>query len=327
MQYIILDLEWNQPLSYQSHVYRAVGDRLIFEMIQIGAVKVDADMKVCDTISIPIRPQHYIKIHPRIRKMTGLDNEILADADTFLEAMDRFAEWCGDDYALLTWGCDDVSVLKQNMDFYDCKVQLPPLCDIQRLFSDVHGAKDRKGLKAAMEMVGIEPDDNLPFHNALHDSYYTALVFATLPDPAAVLKYPQEPRQLIHQEKLHRHRVRGNNYPNVFAALSSDEAHRPRCPACGRHAVLEENGYAGQAGDKYVAIATCPDHGKLLIRARLRLEDNDSCSLTLSINKATASNVAYVHTKHLQNRERGLYSRNADEALMNADRSSMPFDD
>ena len=30
MHYIILDLEWNQPMSYQSHVYREVGDRLIF---------------------------------------------------------------------------------------------------------------------------------------------------------------------------------------------------------------------------------------------------------------------------------------------------------
>ena len=42
MHYIILDLQWNQPLSYQSHVYREVGDKLIFEMIQIGAVKLDS---------------------------------------------------------------------------------------------------------------------------------------------------------------------------------------------------------------------------------------------------------------------------------------------
>lgn len=56
MQYIILDLEWNQPLSYQSRTYREVGDRLIFEMIQIGAVKVNEDMQVVDSISIPIQP-------------------------------------------------------------------------------------------------------------------------------------------------------------------------------------------------------------------------------------------------------------------------------
>ena len=58
MHYIILDLEWNQPLSYQSHVYREVGDKLIFEMIQIGAVKLDNDLMVVDSVSIPIRPTH-----------------------------------------------------------------------------------------------------------------------------------------------------------------------------------------------------------------------------------------------------------------------------
>ena len=41
MQYIVIDLEWNQPMSYDSAVYRQVGDRLIFEMIQIGAVKLN----------------------------------------------------------------------------------------------------------------------------------------------------------------------------------------------------------------------------------------------------------------------------------------------
>ena len=40
MHYIVVDLEWNQPMSFDSSVFRQVGDRLVFEMIQIGAVKV-----------------------------------------------------------------------------------------------------------------------------------------------------------------------------------------------------------------------------------------------------------------------------------------------
>ena len=63
MQYIILDLEWNQPLSYQSAAYRKVGDRLIFEMIQIGAVKLNESLEIIDSISIPIQPTCYLKIH------------------------------------------------------------------------------------------------------------------------------------------------------------------------------------------------------------------------------------------------------------------------
>lgn len=117
MHYIVVDLEWNQPMSFDSSVFRQVGDRLVFEMIQIGAVKVDDQYQVVDSISIPIRPQYYVKIHPRIRKMTQLGAEELSDAPTFLDAMAQFTAWCGEEYTLLTWGCDDISVWKQNMDF------------------------------------------------------------------------------------------------------------------------------------------------------------------------------------------------------------------
>ena len=89
MTYIILDLEWNQPISYQSRTYREVGDKLIFEMIQIGAVKLDTDLNPADSISIPIAPTHYLRIHPRIRRMTGLDSETLAGAPAFREALRR----------------------------------------------------------------------------------------------------------------------------------------------------------------------------------------------------------------------------------------------
>ena len=200
MHYIGVDLEWNQPMSFDSSVFRQVGDRLVFEMIQIGAVKVDDQYQVVDSISIPIRPQYYVKIHPRIRKMTQLGAEELSDAPTFLDAMAQFTAWCGEEYTLLTWGCDDISVWKQNMDFFGCTEPMPPICDIQRLFSDVNGCRDRKGLKVAMEMLGIEPDAARYFHNALHDAYYTALVFARLPQPEDVLKYPHHGLQALTPE-------------------------------------------------------------------------------------------------------------------------------
>ena len=91
MQYIIIDLEWNQPLSYDSAVYRRVGSKLIFEMIQIGAVRVNERMEILDSVSIPIRPQQYVRIHPRIRRMTHLDEETLSNALT-LSGNGRFTD-------------------------------------------------------------------------------------------------------------------------------------------------------------------------------------------------------------------------------------------
>ena len=75
MNYIVLDLEWNQPVSYASAAYRKVGSKLLFEVIQIGAAKVDETMQIVDSISIPICPTHYLTIHPRVKRMTGLTQE------------------------------------------------------------------------------------------------------------------------------------------------------------------------------------------------------------------------------------------------------------
>ena len=333
MTYIIIDLEWNQPISYQSSTFRKVGNQLMFEMIQIGAVKLDAELNPGEAISIPIAPTHYIRIHPRIRRMTGLDSETLAGAPAFREALEQFAAWCGTDYTLLTWGCDDVSVLQQNIDFFHCgDIHLSPLCDIQRLFSDVHHLKDRSGLKAAMEMVNIHPDESMSFHNALNDAWYTALVFKTLPDPSAVLNYAREPKELIHGKRSAREKTPGEVFDSVRDALESESAIHPTCPRCGRVLALDGE-YIKQSADKYIAVARCKNHGRILIRLRFRIDDDGKKIMTRTSAPATHANVAYVHTKQLQVRERQeryLAEHGSlpdpDEELLNADVSSMPFD-
>ena len=333
MTYIILDLEWNQPISYQSRTYREVGDKLIFEMIQIGAVRLGPDLTPAEAISIPIAPTHYLRIHPRIKRMTGLDSEKLAGAPNFRDALLQFTSWCGEDYTLLTWGCDDISVLYQNINFFHCEdIPMAPLCDIQKLFSEVHHLKDRSGLKTAMEMTGIKAEESMAFHNALYDAWYTALVFKTLPDPSAVLNYPQKPRQLIHSRKGAREKTEGEAFDSVRAALRSETAIHPVCPRCGR--VLQLDGeYIKQSADKYIAVAKCKNHGRILIRLRFRIDDDGKKILSRSTAPATGANVAYVHTKQLQMKERQeryLQEHGAlpdpDEELLNADPSSMPFD-
>ncbi len=333
MTYIVLDLEWNQPISYQSRTYREVGDKLIFEMIQIGAVRLGPDLTPAEAISIPIAPTHYLRIHPRIRRMTGLDSEKLAGAPDFREALEQFTAWCGEDYTLLTWGCDDISVLYQNIEFFQCEdIPLAPLCDIQKLFSEVHNMKDRSGLKTAMELTGIVPAETMAFHNALYDAWYTALVFKTLPDPSAVLNYPQKPRKLIHDRKNAREKTQGETFDTVREALESDTAIHPVCPRCGRVLALDGE-YIKQSADKYIAVAKCKNHGRILIRLRFRIDDDGKKILTRTTAPATGANVAYVHTKQLQMRERQaryLEEHGAlpdpDEELLNAEVSSMPFD-
>jgi DNA polymerase III epsilon subunit-like protein len=329
MHYVILDLEWNQPINHYNRTYRQVGDRLIFEMIQIGAVKLDETFSIVDSLSVPIRPTHYTRIHPRIARMTGLNEENLSDQPQFEEALNRFTAWCGEDYALLTWGCDDVSVLQQNMDFFGVHPQLPPLCDIQQLYSKAFNQKNRAGLSAAMEQLGIDPEENKAFHNAVNDAWYTALVFQKLPSPGDLLNYPQQPRQLIHQEQDRLIRNKGEIFETIAEGMRSDLAMKPKCPVCGKAAAVEKDGYVQQSPDKYIGLAKCSGHGILMLRLRLRAVSDRRVWMGLNVSKATRNNVAYIHAKQYQQAQRLAQGMTFDPetALRNAERSNVPFED
>lgn len=329
MQFIVMDLEWNQPTSYQSAVFRKVGDSLLFEVIQIGAVKLNEHYELVDSISIPVRPTHYRSIHPRVRRMTNLGQEELCDAPEFLEAMDQFTDWCGEDYVFLTWGCDDVSVLKQNIDFFRFERNLPKMYDIQRLYAEAFelGAS-QKALKTAMEQLGISPEEERSFHNAMHDAYYTGLVFAKLPDPMAVLKYEQQPRKLSHNERRSRFRVT-KMVPSVREALNSPEVQTPECPTCKKATELKTV-LIWQTAGKYVALSKCPQHGDLFVKVHFSLLPDGQKGMHLSILPCNRQNKAYVHTKELQyqyRQKRGDFDGVDEEELQKTVGSNMPFED
>lgn len=328
MQYIVLDLEWNQPINYQSAAYRRVGDSLLFEVIQIGAAKVDDHMEIVDTLSLPICPTHYLTIHPRVRRMTGLSQEVLCDAPDFAEAMSTFADWCGEDCVCLTWGGDDISVLQQNVDFFRVERPLPRMYDIQRYYAAVTQRTGQTALKTAMEALAVEPDESRSFHNAMDDAFYTAQVWQRLPEPKKVLEYEEQARKLCHNERRSRFRIT-ETVPSVKEALSSEKLTAPRCPSCGQATKLATE-LVPQAPGKYVALSRCQHHGLLFVKARFcRLPDGQK-GMHLSVLPANKQTRAYVHTKELQfqfKRKRGDYEHFDYEDLTEAMGSNMPFED
>ncbi len=300
MQYIVLDLEWNQPSSYNSAAFRESRGKLLFEIIQIGAVRVNEKMEVTDSFTTFVQPVCYTTLNPRIRRITHIEQEDVEDAPEFCEAVKSFAEWCGEDYVLLTWGCDDVSVLEQNMQYFRCETNLKTMYDMQRLYGVLRGEnKDRMGLKGAMDELGIVPDeDERPFHNAVNDAYYTAKVFATFPEPEKVLEYPLKPRKLEHTE-------RKRATENIFKLrtredpLRSAAAQKPNCPVCGRKYDLTE-GYVRQSDGSMMALSQCSDHGLILCRIRLSANEEGKKIMIRQVSLSEEQNRAYVATKHLQ---------------------------
>ena len=299
MHYVIVDLEWNQPLSHQSSIFRRVGDRLMFEMIQIGAVKLDEQRRMKGSFSRFITPEHYMKLHPRIRRITGITQEDLSDAPRFHEAMDEFTDWCGEDSVLLTWGGDDISVFAQNLDFFKTKHKLPTFYDLQRLYCAVNvNGKDRKGLSAALANYDIPVTDEHPFHNAVSDAYYTALVFQQFPDAKAILDHPETARQIGKGRVRKREVSEDKAVKSERGYFSSSFGKLIPCPVCGQQCRASE-GYVLQRGVK-TALAQCADHGLMYAQVTFNGSEEEHLIAKRRVFLSDEQNPAYVATKLLQ---------------------------
>lgn len=295
-----MDLEWNQPLSFSNPVYRRIGDRLQFELIQLGAVKLDKERRMLGSFTRFISPAHYLKLHPRIRRITGIRQEDLDGAPSFCETIDAFSSWCGDSCVLLTWGCDDLSVLKQNLDFFGCAYTLPPAYDLQKLYAEYAGkANPRRGLQSAMEAFLIAPADEHPFHSAVDDAYYTSLVFQRFPDAEAALQHPQTPRSLGRARNGKRDAADESAVRSEAAFFESRIGKKPPCPACGKGAETAGAWIPGRRS-AYAGIAVCQEHGLFFIELDFVPDGSHGFIAKRKAALSDEQSTAYVRTKRLQ---------------------------
>ena len=115
MNYVVVDLEWNQAMSSKSSVFNKLPIHLRGEIIEIGAVKLDGNMRPTEEFTIDVRPVYFRRMHYKVKKITGFDKDRLAHGVSFPEALEQFRAWCGEDVTFLTWGCDDQGIVEQNI--------------------------------------------------------------------------------------------------------------------------------------------------------------------------------------------------------------------
>ena len=72
MNYIVLDLEFNQPFHFKTGFQTTLHPDCPFEIIQIGAVKLNEQFTILDEFNILIKPVIYPRIHPYVEKITNL---------------------------------------------------------------------------------------------------------------------------------------------------------------------------------------------------------------------------------------------------------------
>ena len=174
MNYVIFDLEWNQPPVETAAVTEPV--YLEGEIIEVGAVKLNDAFEPVDELRLYITPQYYTKMHRKIASLTGIhDRDLLSRGVPFPAAFAAFQTWCGEEFAYMTWSMSDLPMLVDNMRLHGIDAAELPVCyDIQRMFSrEIMRENGRFSLDHALEVLGERGDTA---HDALHDARNTAKV-------------------------------------------------------------------------------------------------------------------------------------------------------
>ena len=88
MNYIVFDLEWNQSPGGK----RWSNSRLPFEIIEIGAIKLNEEKEIVDSFQRLIKPQVYNWIHDSIHEVIHMNYKDLQNGTLFPQAITEFLE-------------------------------------------------------------------------------------------------------------------------------------------------------------------------------------------------------------------------------------------
>ena len=280
MQYIVLDMEWNQPWPGSPSSQKVLPVTIHGEIIQIGAVRVSEDQVIIDEYQQLVLPKYYRRLNKRVSSLTGIkEARLKAEGKPFPEVMESFQRWCGEDCVFLTWGFDDIGILKENMELHGLDSSwVSRWYNLQLIFNaQTDGSSAQKALKTAMAIFGIEP--TRPAHDALGDAYHTAIICTRLDLRRGVAEYRRAEKR--HEEGFHGadipdciSRSVHRGYTDKDAVLKAMGGKENLCPLCKRR--MRPSRWVSQPGHRYMNLSKCAKHGEYLVRVRLVREEDET---------------------------------------------------
>ena len=278
MNLIVFDLEWNIGYQPKTFLYHGTELTLRGEIIQIGAVRINARGDVLDTFEVNLRPRIFRKLQHHIAKVTGLSQGDLDAGLPMKEGLQKFLDWAGPDAELAEWGLDENWPDR----WYD----------LQRIFLQAYPRKEGEGLtlESVVDRLGIPKEE--PFHNALDDALYTTKVCRKLPLAEGLATYPTEeellkeallgaePNPAARDIRLFMNRMEHDDYRNV------SELTEAACPECSAPLTPDEV-WLKRGNTGYYTRCTCPYCGAWYLRFKLSRRDGLHWSFARCTEPAT----------------------------------------
>ena len=309
MNYIILDLEWNQALSNAELVRSPVV--LYGEIIQIGAVKTDENFNFIDKIKINVRPKYYTKMNPFVQKITGITETDLTAGETFPKAAERFFGWCGEEYRFITWGFDDIDVFNDNLRLYgEEKVFGRDYINLQLIFNRQTNSEHLQcALSAAAEKLEIPIE--VQVHDAANDAFLTYEVLKKLDMIKGITDYSEMSAAAAVP-------VAKDYIENADAAnmIRDRRIADMKCPVCEGEVKIREWIFGNSKSCRN--LIECKEHGVFLVKLKaLRVSDNN---YTVTRSVYTASEDISSYEKKLRKRAQAAERRKKEKAVKNNDK-------
>lgn len=313
MNYIIFDLEWNQCPGGKEQENKL----LPFEIIEIGAIKLNDLREETDRFQEKIRPKVYHSLHHRTQEVLRTDMKSYRNAREFPQVIQDFINWCdpGPETTFCTWGSQDLLELQRNLRFYHLENPFPfPLfyIDVQKVFSlQFEDGKSRKSLKYAADFLNIPKQ--MTFHQALSDAYYTAEVVKRL-NPEEMTAYfsvdyfrtPSTRKTEIQIQYGTYQKLVSKPFASKPEAIRDRKVSSTRCYLCGKPAKKRIRWFTGNSKN-YYCLAYCEEHGWLKGKIRIRKTEEGQffCVKTLKLVAAREAQ-ELVNKKISLKEKRGL---------------------
>lgn len=285
MNYIVLDMEWNQAKSYSDMIKDPV--MLTGEIVQIGAVKLDDSFHAIDSFCQRVKPSYYREIHPRVAEVTRLTNADLRIGSSFCSVFEQFVEWCGHEFQFLVWGTEDIRVLRKNMILHEIETSgIPQHFNLQNIFAvQILDKVKQYSLSRALAHVR---EKAYPAHDALNDAMSTALLCNHLDMAKGLSEYQDliEKRDGIVETYEF-----DDLYYDLDDVLDDDYVISFECPDCGE--IVWCNDWLKKSSRELLSIVQCDDGCEFMVKLKLTYTLGDQIKVKRVVYEFTEERQAY----------------------------------